>query len=236
MRGRRLCESCWDSGRRRGQWGGVWHHWGAMVNDGTCSGDQVLLAYASGGEVVAGRAGPGPGECFRQGAALIAAEGAILPVRCVLCGGEGVGAGMRLTFSWDGSFRFTRISRLQMGRKAAIVVSLCGEHRRRVSRGKWIGTLGVMAGTAAMIVGISIAAISENAPIPIYEMDGIGIILAGFGVVICFLFVYAISTRTLSCDRIEGGYLYLQGASPGFLETLAELPERSAARYRAARG
>src|SRR5437867_880006 len=71
------------------------------------------------------------GEIFRQGDCLVVPTGVTLPAHCILCGTEGAGNPVSLSFTWDDSFRMTRLSTLQLGRKGRIRAYLCVCHRRR---------------------------------------------------------------------------------------------------------
>lgn len=189
-----------------------------------------LLGYASAlRSGTAGGAGGGAADVaaiFRQGQTLIAADGALLPARCILCGDEAAREPLRLTFSWDASFQVTReSSSLQLRRKAFVLAPLCASHRRQWHRGRLTGITGILCCTAIMIAGIVLAALSENSQVPLHVTQGIWIVIAGFAGVILFLFWFALCTRTLSCERIADGYLYLQGAAPAFLAALPELPQ-----------
>lgn len=201
--------------------------------EGTSGKDPPLLAYASGprraGAATSAADPAHPGETYRLGETLVATDGASLPPRCVLCAGDAFGPPLRLSFSWDTSFRITKASTLQMARKARLFARLCKSHRRRWSRGRAVGIIGAIASSALTIAGVLIAASSEASQIPLYATDGIDLVIAGFACTILFLFWFALRTRTLSCDRIEDGYLYLYGASAQFLATLPELPGRPSA-------
>jgi hypothetical protein len=56
--------------------------------------------------------------------------------------------------------------------------------------------------------------------VPRWTGAGIEVLMAGFGGMILFLFVFALRTRMMSCRRIEEGYLYLEGAGEGFVRLL----------------
>jgi len=86
------------------------------------------------------------------------------------------------------------------------------------------GIAGVALGVALSICGGTVAAISESSPVPWYTPLGIELMLTGFTLLIVALFYFAIRTRTLSCRKIEAGYLYLDGAAERFLMTLPVMP------------
>ena len=48
---------------------------------------------------------------------------------------------------------------------------------------------------------------------------------AGFALLIVSLFYFTLRSRTLTCEKIQEGYLYLDGASPTFLAHLAPAGE-----------
>ena len=203
-----------------------------MPADGPSPQNDPLLTYASGPR----RAGSpssaadlaDPGEIYRFGDTLVATDGATLPPRCILCGEGAFGPPLPLSFSWDTSFRVTKASTLQMARKARIFARLCKAHRQRWNRGRIVGVTGAMVGALLTILGVVMAALSEASQVPLYASDGIDLVIAGFAGTILFLFWFALRTRTLSCDRIEDGYLYLAGASSEFLAGLPEPPKPSA--------
>ena len=85
--------------------------------------------------------------------------------------------------------------------------------------------VGVVASGLVMVVGVVLAVISDSSDVPRWTGMGIGFMLVGFGLMILFMFVFTLRTRTMSCARIEGGYLYLEGAGEGFLRELREIPE-----------
>ena len=166
------------------------------------------------------------GEIFRQEECLVVPTGVTLPARCILCGGEGADGPVNLTFTWDDSFRVTKLSTLQLGRKGKIRAYLCVTHRRRWRSARFYGSLAAAASALIMLAGIVMGLLSENATVPFYTPHAIAVVLTGFGALICSLFFLSLRSRTLSCTRIEEGYLYLKGASPAFLETLSVLPQR----------
>jgi hypothetical protein len=131
---------------------------------------------------------------------------------------------VRLTFTWDESFTVTRKSTLKMRRQGTVHAYLCELHWRRWLLGRVGGVVGVALSVLLMAVGMTIAAISESQDVPLYTPQGIGVAILGFALLICSLFFLAFRTETLTCLRIEGGYLFLVGASPKFLEPLPKAP------------
>jgi hypothetical protein len=166
------------------------------------------------------------GAAFRDGDAIICQNGTTLPQRCILCGGAGCGAPIRLTLTWDSSFRLTRVSTLELRKKATVYAYLCARHRQIWSRARVYGGIGALAGAVLMAAGLALDLWSENLDIPDYTPQAIGMTIAGFAVVIVALFYFALRSRTLSCARIQDGYLYMNGAAAAFLEGLAELPRK----------
>ena len=80
-----------------------------------------------------------------------------------------------------------------------------------------------------MACGIALGIYSESSDIPFYTPHGITLTIVGFAGMILSLFFFTLRTRTLSCNRIQDGYLYLEGAAPAFLQHLPPLPSPTAA-------
>jgi hypothetical protein len=189
---------------------------------GPSHADSPLLGYASGVHypVKPDEAG----EAFRDGDMLICLNGTTLPPRCVLCGEPGMGTAIRLTLTWDSSFRLTHVSTLELRKKAVVFAFLCSAHRRIWSRARRIGGIGALAGVLTMVAGAIIGIWSESTDIPLYTPLGIEFMLAGFVVVIVAGFYFTLRSRTLTCRRIQEGYIYLEDAADGFLDALPQLP------------
>jgi hypothetical protein len=158
---------------------------------------------------------------------LICLNGTTLPQRCVICGDPGAGAAIRLTLTWDSSFRLTHVSTLELRKKANVYAFLCAPHRRIWSHARSIGGVGAIAGVSVMAAGAALGAWSEARDNPEYTPLGIELMIAGFVVVIVSLFYFTLRSSTLSCRRIQEGYLYLEGAAEAFLDGLPELPHQS---------
>jgi hypothetical protein len=183
-----------------------------------------LLGYASGVHYpVAAGAG---GEAYREGSTVICSNGTILPARCILCGDPGAGAPIRLTLTWDASFRLTHVSTLELRKQACVYAFLCVRHRRIWSRARSIGGVGVIAGVSVMLGGMSLGIWSESSDIPLYTPLGIELTIAGFAAVIVAMFFFTLRSQTLSCRRIQEGYLYLEGAGEAFLDGLPAVPRK----------
>jgi hypothetical protein len=184
-----------------------------------------LLSYASGSHfpISFPQSADTPDEVFRDGPTLICTNGITLPPRCVLCGDEGAGPPIRLTLAWDSSFHITRQSTLEMGKQASVYAFLCPRHRRKWSRARSIGGIGLTVSVLAMFAGMALAVYSENSPIPFYTSQGLAITIVSFALVIIFLFFFTLRSYTLSCSRIQEGYLYLEGADDAFLDTLPQV-------------
>ncbi|MGN6370297.1 MAG: hypothetical protein ACTHN5_18740 [Phycisphaerae bacterium] len=166
------------------------------------------------------------GDLFREGSVLVARSGIELPVQCVLCGSPGAGKSIPLKFSWDRSFQVVRHpSTLELRRWGMVRAYLCAKHRRLWMLGRVLGIAGVAASAVLILVGIVLAVISDSSDVPRWTGMGISFMLVGFGLMILFMFFFALRTRTMSCVRIEGGYLYLEGADEVFLKGLREVPE-----------
>ncbi len=189
-------------------------------------GEESLLGYASGYHPAADAA-EAP-IAFRQGARLIAFNGTTLPSHCVLCGEVAAGEAIRLMLTWDESFKVTRVSTLELRRKAVVFAFLCAGHRWRWAAARRRGGIAIGASLALMGVGGVVAILSESSDVPWYTQDGIAAMVAGFAGMIVALFYFTLKTRTLTCSRIQEGYLYLEGAGEGFLGRLPELPTEGA--------
>jgi len=161
---------------------------------------------------------------FRDGELLVVRDGIILPPMCILCGRASHRDPILLHFSYDASFRLTRRSSLQLVLRGTVRASLCKVHWGQWVVGRVAGIAGVALGVALSICGGTVAAISESSPVPWYTPLGIELMLTGFTLLIVALFYFAIRTRTLSCRKIEAGYLYLDGAAERFLMTLPVMP------------
>lgn len=159
-----------------------------------------------------------------EGELLVVRDGATLPERCVLCGRAPRAKPVLLHFSWDASFRLTRRSKLQLGLRGSVWAFLCAVHRGQWVVGRVAGFAGVAVGFLLIVAGGALAAVSEASTVPLYTPVGIELMIAGFAVLNVALFYFAIRTRTLSCKRIEGGYLYLDGAAEEFLRELPRAP------------
>ncbi len=166
------------------------------------------------------------GDLFRDGAAMVVRNGIELPQQCVLCGEPGVGKSILLKFSWDRSFHVVRHpATLELRQWGVVRAFLCAKHRRLWTLGRVLGIAGVIASGAVMGVGVVLAVVSDSSDVPRWTGMGIGFMLVGFAMMILFMFVFALRTRTMSCVRIEGGYLHLEGAGERFLSGLREIPE-----------
>jgi hypothetical protein len=187
---------------------------------GSGSAASPLLGYASGIHYP----GQSGGEAYRDGNMLICSNGTTLPPRCVLCGRQGAGAPIRLTLTWDSSFRLTHISTLQLRQTANVYAFLCPQHRKVWSHARTIGGIGVIGGVSVMFAGMTLGIWSESSDIPVYTPLGIALTIAGFAVVIIAMFFFTLRSHTLICRRIQEGYLYLEGAADAFLDGLTDVP------------
>jgi hypothetical protein len=178
-----------------------------------------LLGYASGIHLP-----DDSGDAYRQGPTLICSNGITLPPRCILCGQPGAGAPIRLTLTWDASFHLTHVSTLELRKQASVHAFLCRRHRSIWSHARSIGGIGVILGVSTMFFGMALGIYSESSDIPVYTPLGIGLTIAGFALVIISMFFFTLRSRTLTCRRIQEGYLYLEGAADAFLDTLSDLP------------
>ncbi len=171
------------------------------------------------------------GDIFRDSATLIARDTTTLPQRCILCGTPPSPAAshkpVTLQFTWDESFTVTQRSTLQLRQKASIRAFLCSPHRTKWVSGRILGIVGIMLSLALTATGPVISIISESSDIPRYTPLGIALMLTSFAALILSLFFFTLRTRTLTCSRIEAGYLYLDGAAPSFLDALPQLPHKT---------
>jgi hypothetical protein len=178
-----------------------------------------LLSYATPAPL--GRAG----SWFREGNVLVVGDGSELPERCIFCG-EGKTRDVLLTFTWDPSFQVTRQKvTLELRRSGTVRAHMCTRHYRGWSLGRMIGMGGMIVSALLMVGGVTLAVVSESSDVPLWTGMGIGGLLAGFGMMILFLFVFTLRTRTMSCRRIAGGLLFLAGAGEEFLKGLPPLPQ-----------
>ena len=165
------------------------------------------------------------GALFRDGDALVVRDGVELPERCIFCGKWTVAGNVLLRFTWDASFQVTRRkSTLELRRSGKVRAHLCASHYRGWRVGRVIGIGGMILSLLVMIASVALAVASESSDVPRWTGMGIGGLLAGFAMMILFMFVFAMRTRTMSCRRIEGGFLYLAGAGNAFLEGLPPMP------------
>lgn len=155
---------------------------------------------------------------------LVVRDGVTLPSVCVLCGKEPHKGPILLRFSWDASFRLTRQSSLQLGLRGSVWAYLCRGHRGQWVVGRVAGIVGIVVSFLLIVIGGAVAAVSESSPMPLYTALGIELMIAGFAVMNVALFYFALRTRTLSCKRIEAGYLYLDGAWEEWVRGLPEVP------------
>jgi hypothetical protein len=193
-----------------------------MIDADTTTPPTPMLAYASGIHPPVDAKTADPGLFTRDASALVAFHGSTLPQRCVLCGKDGAHQPIKLTFSWDSSFKVTRISTLQLRQEAYVHAYLCVVHHGRWTSARRAGACGIALGVLLMLAGSALAVISESSDMPSYTPLGIALTLAGFALVICFLFYFTLRSRTLTCRKIEEGYLYLEGASEQFLIQLGQ--------------
>jgi hypothetical protein len=164
------------------------------------------------------------GDIFRDGPLLVARDNITLPETCILCGQPAQTTPLHLKFTWDPSFKVTTGSTLELRRAASIHAHLCPLHLARWKRGRRAGLAGMIASGLVMFAAIVVAVISESSDIPRYAPHAIAVLLVGFAIFIGFLFLFTLRTRTLKCQRIEQGYLYLEGVDGNFLAKLPELP------------
>jgi len=183
-----------------------------------------MLGYASGIHPPPPGSAADPSLFSREQDSLVAFHGSTLPPRCVLCGNDGAHQPIKLTFTWDSSFTVTRISTLQLRQQAYVHAYLCTIHHSRWRAARRVGSWGIAGSVGLMFAGSGLAVISESSEMPSYTPLGIGITIAGFALLICFLFYFTLRSRTLTCRKIVEGYLYLDGASERFLVHLGSAP------------
>ena len=184
---------------------------------------EPTLGYASGIHPPAEAHEAGGSECVRDGDALVAFHGSTLPPHCVLCGNDAHGEPIKLTFTWDASFKVTQANTLQLRQQATLLAFLCRRHRARWAGARRMGGWGIAASILVMLCGLTMSVISERSDMPTWTPTGIGLTIAGFALLIFSLFFLALRSRTLSCRKIHEGYVYLDGASPEFLALLPQV-------------
>lgn len=175
-------------------------------------GEEPVLAYAT----------PKPlaekGPIYREGELLVVRDGTELPQRCVVCGESRTVRSVPLRFTWDASFTVTRQKpALELRQTGSVRAFLCGSHYRQWAAGRVIGVAGMTIGALLMLTGVVLATVSESSDVPRWTGAGIGVLIGGFGIMILSLFIFALRTRTMECQRIDTGYLYLAGAGEEFL-------------------
>ena len=181
-----------------------------------------MLPYASGIHPAIRAEVKDPTIVVRSGDDLVAFHGSTLPPRCVLCGADGFRKHIKLTFSWDASFTMTKVSTLQLRQQAYVHAYLCAIHRARWASARWLGGLGIALAACVIACGGVIAALSEWSTMPLWTPLAIAITISGFALMIFALFFFTLRSRTLTCRKIQEGYLYLEGASPRFLVHLQD--------------
>lgn len=164
------------------------------------------------------------GELFRDGPRIAIRNGAALPKRCILCGADAPTPAVALSFTWDPSFRITRVLTLQLRQHGHVDAHLCGGHLARYRRYRHLGGAGMIAAMVIMLGGLAMALVSELSDVPRYTPLGIAALFTGFALFIVLSFLFTLGTRTLACTRIENDYLYLEGACESFLDSLPPLP------------
>jgi hypothetical protein len=164
------------------------------------------------------------GDLFRHQSTLIARDGLLLPERCILCARAAHGSPVLLKFTWDPSFRVIDHSTLHLRQQGSIRARLCSAHLRRWRWGRLLGLSGVTLALAVVLGGMILGIISESSDVPRYTSAAIAMMIAGFAAFILSIFCFTLQSRTLTCFRIDGGYLYLEGAANAFLEPLPPLP------------
>ncbi|MCL2648963.1 MAG: hypothetical protein FWD61_18515 [Phycisphaerales bacterium] len=169
------------------------------------------------------------GDLFQQADTLIVRDNTVLPERCILCASLAPSIPRKnpiiLKFSWDASFQRTQSrSTLELRRAGCIHAYLCPGHLRSYRIGRIAGFLGMFVGALLMIASALLALLTEISVIPRYTPLAMAGLIAGFALVILFLFFFTLRTRTLSCTKIEDSYLHLTGVHPNFLKTLPPLP------------
>ena len=158
------------------------------------------------------------GDIFRDSAPLIARDTTTLPPRCILCWppppppprtspSRSNSPGPNPSQSPSGST-------LQLLLKASIRAFLCAAHRTKWVSGRILGIGGIVISLALMAAGLVISIISESSDVPRDTPLGIGLTVAGFAALILSLFFFTFRTRTVTCSRIEAGYLHLDGRRP----------------------
>jgi hypothetical protein len=170
-----------------------------------------------------------PGDVFRNGDVLIVRDGITLRDACILCGKAGAGQPLRLKFSWDSSFQVAKSSTLELRRAGMVRASMCEMHLGRWRSGRIMGAVGMGASAVLMAASAIVAVVSESSTVPLYTPHAIAILLVGFALFIGFMFLFTLRTRTLTCQRIENGYLYLEGVGEEFLEGIEPLPRQEQA-------
>ena len=160
-----------------------------------------------------------PGEmvpAWSQGDLLVVRKGTRLPYTCVRCGGPADGQPLGKMYYWHAPLIYLTIFAgllvyvivaLIVREKGAVQFSLCKPCKARRRMGIVIGLLGLFGSVAVFVAA---GMLEEPYLVPL----GILVLLAGviFG---------SMRTRVLSPKKIDAQFLWLRGAGPNFLQTLA---------------
>jgi hypothetical protein len=180
---------------------------------------------------VLGYAGPQRGTSsgvFRDGNLLVVADGSELPAACVKCGQPAHAQPFRRTFYWHQPAIYLTIFAgvlvyvivaLCVRKSATIRFSMCDGHR--ASRRN-----GMIAGAVLALFGVFLFfAYGMDA---FYDFRG-GLIPFGILSFIVGLIVAALSSRSLSPQKIENRYIAFTGVSKRFLAQLPDIRQAQAA-------
>ena len=165
------------------------------------------------------------GDVFQAGEVLVVRHNTVLPPFCILCNGAAeAGQAVRLTFTWDPSFKMTQESTLHLRQTAVIHAHLCSAHLRSWRTGRLAGLAGIGGSALLLVVSGTVAGVSELSAVPRYTPLGIAGMLTALVLLTLSMFLLALKTRTLSCRKIDAMYVHLENAHPEFLAALPPMP------------
>jgi hypothetical protein len=191
-----------------------------------CGGSMLLPTVAvleagaqAAGSPVLGYAAPRPvqvaGGLWQQGNALVAITPARLPACCVKCGGPPAGRPFRRILYWHHPALYLTILAgviiyaivaMCVRQKGTVEYSLCAAHRGKRRNGMLAGW-----GLAALAVGMFVAAVLTRT----WQLAPLGVVVLIAGCV-----VGIVTSRVLTPQKMDRGYMWLKGAGREFLATL----------------
>jgi hypothetical protein len=162
----------------------------------------------------------GGANVWRSRASLVTLSGTALPVRCAKCGGPVTGRHIPRTLYWHQPWVYVLIIvslpvyiivSLIVRKKAKLAIPVCEEHRRKRNVAILVSWLLVVLALAGFT-----AAIAQDSGL--WAMVGLGLVVASI--------VLGLWKGTLvSAKKIDGDYVWVNGFSKEYLESLPEFPD-----------